>query len=170
MLKEISMQQNNLDTLKSDMDRQLRSDGFVVFYGSPRGFVERPVMDWDIAGRPDYKEFLSVAQQLGVKLVMFHHREFDAAVIDRALEELQEASYEFDDQRDVERRLRELRMYDGFTCALEISFDYQAMTYAYELRTDWYTELNDMLDELDMFPDEEDDDSDNPLSGYYSKN
>ena len=29
------MQQNNLDTLKSDMDAHLKSSGFVVFYGSP---------------------------------------------------------------------------------------------------------------------------------------
>jgi hypothetical protein len=164
------MQQNNLDTLKSDMDAHLKSNGFVVFYGSPRGFIERPVMDWDVTGYPDYKDFLAVAQQLGIKMVVFHHREFEAAVIDRALEELQESTFEFEDQRDVERRLRELRIYDGFTCALEMSFDYQAMTYAFELRTDWYTELNDILDELDVFPDDDDEDTDNPLSGYYSKN
>ena len=164
------MQQNNLDTLKTDMDAHLKANGFVVFYGSSRGFVERPVMDWDVERYPDFKDFLAVAQQLGVKMVVFNHREFTSSVIDRALEELQDASYEYEDQREVERRLRELRMYDGFTCALEISFDYQAMSYAFELRTEWYTELNEMLDELDMFPDEDEDDSNDPLSGYYSKN
>jgi hypothetical protein len=164
------MQQNNLDTLKTDMDSHLKANGFVVFYGSSRGFIERPVMDWDVERYPDFKDFLAVAQQLGVKMVVFHHREFTSSVIDRALEELQDASYEYEDQREVERRLRELRMYDGFTCALEISFDYQAMAYAFELRTEWYTELNEMLDELDMFPDEDEDDSNDPLSGYYSKN
>jgi hypothetical protein len=164
------MQQNNLDTLKSDIDAHLKANGFVVFYGSPRGFIERPVVDWDIDRYPDFKEFVSVAKQLGIKMMVFHYREFESAVIDRALEELQDSSYEYEDQRDVERRLRELRMYDGFTCALEMSFDYQAMTYVFELRTEWYTELNDMLDELDMFPDEDEDDNDTPLSGYYSKN
>ncbi|HYP06123.1 MAG TPA: hypothetical protein VER03_07780 [Bryobacteraceae bacterium] len=163
------MQQNNLDTLKSDMEAYLKSNGFVVFYGAPRGLIERPVVDWDVERYPDFQEFLSVAQQLGVKMVVFHHREFASEVIDHALEELQDASFEFDDQRDVERRLRELRMYEGFTCALELSFDYQAMTYVFELRTEWYNELNDTLDELDMFP-EEDDEDENPLSGYYSKN
>ena len=53
-------------------------------------------MDWDVARYPDYKEFLSVAQQLGVKLVVFHHREFESAVIIAALEELQDNSYEFE--------------------------------------------------------------------------
>jgi hypothetical protein len=164
------MQQNNLDTLKSEMDAYLKANGFVVFYGAPRGFMERPVMDWDVEANPDYKVFLAVAQQLGVKMIVFHHRQFDAAVVDRALEELEDSAYEFEDQRDVERRLRELRMYDGFTCALEVSFDYQAMSYAFELRTPWYTELNDTLDELDVFPDDEEDEGEGPLSGYYSKN
>lgn len=164
------MQQNNLDTLKSDIEAFLRTNGFVVFYGAPRGFVERAVIDWDVDRRPDFRDFLAVAQQLGVKLVVFHHREFESAVLDRALEEMQDASYEYDDQREVERRLRELRMYDGFTCALEVSFDHEQMTYMFELRTEWYTELNDMLDELDMFPGDDDDESENPLSGYYSKN
>jgi hypothetical protein len=164
------MQQNNLDTLKSDIDAYLKANGFVVFYGSPRGFIERPVVDWDVDRFPDFKDFVSVAQRLGTKMMVFQYREFESAVIDRALEELQDTSYEFEDQRDVERRLRELRMYDGFTCALEMSFDYQAMTYVFELRTEWYTELNDMLDELDMFPDEDEDEDDTPLSGYYSKN
>ncbi len=31
-------------------------------------------------------------------------------------------------------------------------------------------ELNNMLDELDMLPDDEEDEDENPLSGYYSKN
>ena len=163
-------QQNNLDTLKSEVEAYLKANGFVVFYGSPRGFIERPVVDWNVEANPDYKEFLAVAQQLGVKMVVFYHRQFDSAVVDRALEELQDAAYEFEDQRDVERPLRELRMYDGFTCALEVSFDYQAMGYAFELRTPWYNELNDTLDELDMFPDGEEDEDEGPLGGYYSKN
>lgn len=164
------MQQNNLDTLKSEMDVYLKSNGFVVFHGSPRGMIERPEVDWDVSRYPDFHDFVSVAQQLGIKLIVFHHREFSSAIVDRALEELQESSYEYEDQRDLERRLRELRMYDGFTCALELSFDFQGVAYLFETRTEWYSELNNMLDELDMFPDEEDDEDENPLSGYYSKN
>ena len=162
------MQQNNLDTLKSEIDAYLSESGFVVFRGHARGIIERPEVEWDTATYPDYRDFLSVPNQLGIRLIVFHHRQFSSAVIDSALEELEESSYEFEDQRDLDRRLRELRVYEGFTCALELSFDHEGMTYFFELRTDWYTELNNLLDELDMLPDDEEDE--NPLSGYYSKN
>jgi len=164
------MQQNNLDTLKSEIDAYLSTNGFVVFRGHARGIIERPEVDWDTTQHPDFRDFLSVPQQLGIRLIIFHSREFKATVIDRTLEELQDSTFEFEDQRELERRLRELRVYEGFTCALELSFDYEGMTYFYELRTDWYSELNNMLDELDMLPDDEEDEDENPLSGYYSKN
>lgn len=163
------MEQTNLDTLKADIDVHLKSKGFIVFRGHARGIVERPEVDWDTARHPDFRDFLGVAEQLGVRLIVFHHREFTSSVIDNTLEELQESAYEFEDQREIERKLRDLRMYEGFTCALELSFDYGNLTYFYELSTPWYTELNNLLDELDIVPDEEDDDE-NPLSGYYSKN
>lgn len=164
------MEQKNLDTLKSEIAPYLRSGGFVVFHGYARGIAERDEVDWDVTRYPDYKEFVGVARELGVRLIVFHHREFSSAIIDRAVTEMQEAAYEFDDQRDIERRLRELRVYDGFTCAVELSFDHGNTTYYFELRTEWYAELNRILDELDLVPDDEEDDDENPLSGYYSKN
>ena len=148
------MQQQNLDTLKSEIEAYLKSHGFVVFYGTPSGLVERPEIGWDSAHYPDFRDFLAVAKQLDIRLVVFHHREFTASILDRAIEELQDAAYDFDDQRDVERRLRELRVYDGFTCSLGLSFEHEKVTYFFELRTEWFTELNTILDELDMFPDE----------------
>lgn len=163
------MPQNNLDTLKSEIESYLTTNGFVIFRGHARGIVERPEVDWDTAAYPDFRDFLSVPHRLGIRLIVFHHREFTSAIIDRTLEELQESTYEFEDQRDLERRLRELRVYDGFTCALELSFDHEGATYFFEIRTDWYSELNNLLDELDMVS-EEDDEDQNPLSGYYSKN
>lgn len=164
------MEQKNLDTLKSEIDSHLKANGFVVFRGHGRGIAERPEVDWDVSRYPDFREFLSVAEQLGVRLVVFHHREFTSSVIDRALDELQESTFEFDDQREVERKLRELRVYEGFTCALELSFEYASVTYFFELQTGWYSDLNDLLDELDMLPGDDEDEDENPLSGYYSKN
>jgi hypothetical protein len=164
------MEQPNLDTLKSEIEGYLKSHAFVVFHGFSRGLVEQPEIEWDTTHYPDFRDFLAVAKQLEVRPIVFHHREFTASIIDRAIEELQDAAYEFDDQRDVEHRLRELRVYDGFTCALELSFEYEDLTYVFELRTEWYSELNTILDELDMFPDDEEDSDENPLSGYYSKN
>ena len=109
--------------------RPFESEGVYRFSRSRARIVERPEVDWDAARHPDYREFLNVAKQLGVRLIVFHHREFTATVIDSTLEELQESAYEFEDQREIERKLRDLRVYEGFTCALELSFDYENLTY-----------------------------------------
>ena len=163
------MEQKNLDTLQSDIDDHLKSKGFVVFRGQARGSLNRSEVEWDVERYPDFREFLNVADQLGIRLIVLHNRQFSSAVIDRTLEELEASGYEYEDQREIERKLRDLRVYDGFTCALELSFDLGGLTYIFEVRTPWYSDLNDLLDELDIMPEGEDEDDD-PLSGYYSKN
>jgi hypothetical protein len=159
----------NLDTLKTEIDSYLRHSGFVVFYGMSRSIDDTPEIDWDTAHYPDYKQFLDVAKELGARLVVLHHREFDSEIIDRALDQLEGTGVEYEDGRHIEARLRELNMYDGFTCVIELSFDYQDVMYMFELRTEWYNELNDILEQLDMAPDDDTDD-DETFGGYYSKN
>ena len=59
-----------------------------------------------------------------------------------------------------------------FTCAIELSFDLQGRIYVFDLRTDWYEELTDLLDELHVLGagDGDDEGDDTPMSGYFSKN
>ena len=160
----------NLDTLRTEIETHLRDSGFLVFHGLSRSIAEKPEIDWDTAHYPDYKAFAGIAKDLGVRLIVMHHRQFDSDIVDRALEEVQESGYEYGDQRQIETRLRELAMYDGFTCVVELSFDHEGVMYVFELRTEWYEELSDILDQLDMTPDDEDDDDDETFGGYYSKN
>jgi len=62
-----------------------------------------------------------------------------------------------------------MRAYEGFTCQIELSFDHAQRTYVFEVRTDWFDELNDMVERIEYsYQDDEEDES--PLSGYYSKN
>jgi hypothetical protein len=159
----------NLDTLKTEIDNHLKTAGFVVFHGFSRGFDVGPQVHWDTQHHPDYKAFADVAKQLGVKLIVVHHRQFDGEILERALDQVEAVGLEYDDQRRLEARLRDLKMYEGFTCAVELSFDYNDTMYLYELRTDWYSELNDILDELDIELDEDEDD-DETFGGYYSRN
>jgi hypothetical protein len=156
--------------LKTDIEAYLKSHGFVVFYGFSRGLDNLPEIDWDTIHHPDFRAFLDVAHQLGVKLIVYHHRDFNSAIVDRAIEELPSGGFDFEDQRQIENRLRELSMYDGFTCMLELSFDHEGLMYVFELRTEWYSELNEILDQLDMSGDEDDDEDDETFGGYYSKN
>jgi hypothetical protein len=160
----------NLDTLKTEIEEHLKKSGFLVFYGFSRGLDDTPEVDWDTFRHPDYKQFLEIAKQLGAKLVVLHHREFSSSIIDRALDEIASAGFEYDEQRQYETRLRELAMYDGFTCVIEMSFDHNSTMYVFELRTDWYNEMNDILEQLDLGAEDDLDDEDDTFGGYYSKN
>ena len=161
----------NLDTLKTEISKALRDSGFIVFHGMSRALDKTPEVEWDTVRYPDYRLFLEVAKELGVKLVVVHHSEFDTAVLDRALSELEDTEIEYEEQRRYEKRLSELKIYDGFTCTVELSFDHNGLTYFFELHTDWFDEANTLLQELDLgsLSDDLDDDNES-YGGYYSKN
>ena len=75
-----------------------------------------------------------------------------------------------EERRAWEKKLRELRAYLGFTCTLEMTFDHGARTYVFDLRTDWYDEFCDLIEDIDAaFPDD-DEDTGSFGSGYFSRN
>ena len=161
----------NLDTLKAEIERYLEEQGFAIFRGFPRMLDSLPLVYWDCDNYPDYKAFLDTAKAANVRLVVYHQHEFSVEQVDSALERLEEIELPREDHRVMERRLKEMRVYDGFTCALELSFDHQGRIYVFDLRTEWYEELTDILDDIHMLTSESDqEDDDTPMSGYFSKN
>jgi hypothetical protein len=97
-----------------------------------------------------------------------HVREFTGEIVENALAGLSDSELERDERRTLELRLNEMRAYEGFVCQIELSFDHAQRTYVFDIRTDWFDELNDLLGRMDDFF--EDDEDENPLSGYYSNN
>jgi hypothetical protein len=161
----------NLDTLVTEILEHLESQGFVVFHGFSRTMDTHPVVYWNIGRHPDFRMFLETARQVGVKMVVFHHREFSPDAIDDALERLEECDLAPEDKLGLESRLGDLRAYQGFTCAVQLSFDYEGRVYVYDLHTDWYLEFLDALDEIDSYvPEEEDEEDEGPIGGYFSRN
>jgi hypothetical protein len=161
----------DLDHLKVEIEEHLKAQGFVIFHGHSRIAGSTPIVYWDTDRCPDYKDFLEVASQSDVRLIVFHSREFTQGHIDDAMERLEAAELPRDDQRPLERRLTALRDYEGFTCHLELSFDHQGRVYYFSLRTEWYEDLLDLLDEIDAsYPDEEEEEGEGPMGGYFSRN
>ena len=161
--------QLDLNTLRSEIADYLEENGFVVFHGYSRLLDDMPIVFWDVDHYPDYRKFLHVARKAGADLMVYHQREFTEDHVDSALIRLEEARLPRDPARTIERRLREMRAYNGFTCALELSFEYHERIYLFELRTEWYEELSTLLDEMDAStPDDDDDES--TMSGYFSRN
>lgn len=160
-----------LDALKSEIADYLSSRGFAVFHGQPRGDDSRGLY-WDAAQYPDFRDFLAVAEALGVKLVVFHHRALTPAALDSALEELEEADVPPEERMPLERRLRELRAYQGLTAVIELSFDYDGRTYVYEVESDWHRQFLETIDEIESYlPEEGDEEGEqDSFGGYFSRN
>jgi hypothetical protein len=160
-----------LDTLKGEIERYLEEMGMTVFYGHTRTLESLQPVFWDCDQYPDFRQFVKSAKTAGVKLIVFHQREFSADQVDDALEQLSGCDMPRDEYDELERRLKELRIYDGQICAIELSFDYEGRVFLFDLRTEWYDDLSDILDEIHIMEAESDDDTGSaPMSGYFSKN
>jgi hypothetical protein len=160
----------NLDTLKHEILDYLGSAGFAIFHGTPGGLDGLPMVLWDTERHPDYRMFLDVAHKAGVKLILFASREFEAAEVDELAEHLDECELSREDYREYESRLRDLRVYEGVTCTLELAFDYNARLHVYEIQPDWFEEFLNIEEELMTRMTDDDIEEDDSLGGYYSKN
>lgn len=160
----------NLDTLRTEIQSFLASEGFQIFHGCSRALDTIPAVYWDCERYPNYRDFLAIAKAADVKIVVYHEQEFTTDQLDEALEHLETAEMPREESRTIERRLKELRSYEGFTCLLELSFDNEGRVYVFDLRTDWYEELADILDEIEFQANDKEEGDDNPMGGYFSRN
>ncbi|MBV8828378.1 MAG: hypothetical protein JO108_04045 [Acidobacteriaceae bacterium] len=160
----------DLETLRTSIEAYLDSSGLSVFhgYGNPVDALNH--MLWDTERRPDFREFVECARKAGSKIISFYYRSFSLDQIDSALDQLEDTNLTREEKRNFETRLRQLQAYEGFTCSVELSFSVEAQIYSFELHTDWYEALNDILAELDAATEEEDEDDEDTLGGYFSKN
>jgi hypothetical protein len=163
----------DLDTLFEEVERTLKAKNFTIFRGNSRGFDTRPQVEWDVDNRPDFREFVDVAEALGIKLIVVQRSKLEAEMIESATERMEMADLPPGDRREYDRDLERLKGYVGFSCSLQLSFDYNGLTYLYDLYTPWYAELLDIADEIDSALDDHARQSSpgGPLGGgYYSQN
>ncbi len=161
----------NLDTLKQEILEYLEHSEFAVFRSAPGALEGLPMVLWDAERYPDYQMFLDTARKTGAKMVSFAAREFDAPEIDDAIDELEECDLSREERRDLETRLRDLRIHEGVTCSIELAFDHHARMYVYEIRPDWYDEFLSIGDEIAVhLPTGQTEQEDDGSFGYFSNN
>jgi hypothetical protein len=160
----------NLDTLKREILTYLEARDFAVFRSAPGTLDGTQMVLWDSENHPDYQMFLEAATKVGVKLILFATREFTPEDISDLLEQLDELTLEREQLRDYQSRLRDLRRYEGQTCALELAFNHDGRLYVYEMQPDWYEEYLTVEDEIASNLAEEDLNEGDSLGGYFSKN
>jgi hypothetical protein len=158
--------QRNLEKLREEIQSYLESHGIAVFHGAPAAVDDECAVYWDSDARPDYREFLAAADAAGARMVALWAEEFDEETIDEALKRLSNSSIAGSERTAMERRLREMRRYDGVICRIEMSFDHAPRAYVFQLRADWFRELDDMLEQIEG----EEDLPEPPQAGYFSKN
>jgi hypothetical protein len=160
----------DLESLRTEMEAYLEDSGLAVFHGFHRMPDSLVQVTWDSAAHPDFREFLGAGQKAGAKLFVFHHESFSLDQVDEALDQLEETDFTREEKRSYETRLRQLQAYEGFTCAVELSFSLEGRVYVYEAHTDWYQALHDIVAELDAALVEDEDEDDGSMGGYFSKN
>ena len=164
----------DLNQLKEEVLQYLKSHNFSVFHGAGRqGDV--PSIHWDAERYPDYRQFLEVAREAEAKIVCLSVRSLTARMLDSTLLELDDADLPQEMEQDMRRRLGQLKDFEGFTSAVELSFDFQRRLYLFVQRAPWYLEFLTIASAIDsaLELDEEFDDDDNeppPRGGYYSNN
>jgi len=158
----------DLDTLQQEIEKALRESPFALFRSLPRG-RDPAVVYWDTDEHPDFHDFLQVARKLSVDVLCFHHRSFAAEEVDDVEEQLAASELTREETRDLERRLKELRGYTGFTCSLELSFDHQGRIYLFHMNANWFEDFLVILDELEGLS-ETRDSEEPPMGGYFSNN
>jgi len=159
----------NLDTLKGEVLAYLGSEGFVVFHGYSRLADTDSFASWDVGRHPDFRRFLEAAKKAGATLIVYHERVFSRPLLEETADRVEATNLTGEERRSLDRRLREFRAYEGFTCALELSFDYQGRVYLFHLSADWYEDYLDLMDEIEAATEEEAEE-DESLGGYYSSN
>ena len=159
----------NLDGLSTEIQKHLEHAGLAVFYSQASAIDSAaPRVLWDCQQHPDFREFVETARAANVKLMVFHQREFTIEQIDEAMEQLAECDLPREEYREFERRLKEMRAFDGFVCEIELSFTHDGCIFIFDLRTDWYRVLSEVIGEIDALMGI-DDDAD-AMGGYFSKN
>lgn len=159
----------NLDTLKTEIEEHLEQTGLAIFYGYSRALDTLPAVEWDCDEYPDFRQFVQAALTAEAKIMVFHQREFSSEQVEDALERLAACDLPAEEAQEFEQRLNELHSYNGSVSAIELSFDYQGRVFMFDLRTEWYEEFSEILDEIQLMTAQEEDD-DTPISGYFSKN
>ena len=162
----------DLDKLREQIQSYLDAEGFVVFHAGSRLPESLPVVYWDTARYSDYQLFLQGAKQLGLPLITFHHRELEADLVEDALADLESAEMPHEEYLRASHRLQELRVWEGFTSVVELSFLHQGQLYVYSRRAEWYEEILELAEEIDDYlnADDIDEDAAGGMGGYFSRN
>lgn len=161
----------DLEALRNEVEAYLEADGVPVFRGFYRILDATNHVSWDADKHPDFRDFVAVGKKAGASIFVYASLAFSLDQVDDAIDMLDEVALSPEDKRSFETKLRQLQAYEGFTCAIDLSFTLDGQTYSFSRESEWYRTLNEITAELDALVESMDDEEeDSGLGGYFSKN
>lgn len=160
----------NLQILKDEILEALRREGMGVFHTEPDLWPADRSIWWDTDRRPEYREFITAAKTAGARMVLFFEQELGEEAIMDAEDALESAGVPPEEYREYSRRIAEMRGYSGFVSRIGIGFSLDGLLYFFELESEWFRELMDLIEELTMSDSPTNGADSDPLGGYYSNN
>jgi len=161
---------NDLNEIAGEIEQYLGENNFIAFHTAAH-LGDTPTVQWDTERHPEFRQFLKAAKQLEVRLICLSLRTLRAPMLDSTLDDLEEAEFPEDLEHEMRRRLEQLRGYEGFTAAVELSFDHDGRQYFYSVRAPWYTEFLSIANTIDTRMEQFDEkDDEGPTGPYYSQN
>jgi hypothetical protein len=170
-----SFMQLNLNSLRAQIEEHLESRRIVVFPSLPRAGDISSTVYWDTSHNADFKAFVAAAEAGGVRLITLFSRELEDELIEETLNQLNQLDMDRDERRTIELHLKEIRAFAGFTCEIELSFELNSRVYVFDLQTEWFSDLNDVIDQIEDLYESEDHEDDNEDDlrlggGYFPRN
>ncbi|GAB4408553.1 MAG: hypothetical protein OHK0021_19030 [Bryobacter sp.] len=169
--------QPNPQTLRDELIAAATAEGFGLFHCEPNSIPVERSLWWDVALHPDYREFFTAAKFSAVKVIYFFEHEFTERELERVEDYLEIAALEEAESRQFRRRLADLRGYKSFLCRVAAGYLQDGLIHWYEVYAPWFLDYIDLLEEVQDAAEEysgldedEDDEGDPPLGGYYSRN
>jgi hypothetical protein len=160
---------NNLDSLLPQIYDALTERHLVLFHAEPRDPGLPTGVYWDVDQHPSHEDFLDAASASGAKIVTLYTRRFSEEQLDEALAQLEDSDIDHKDQKILERQLKDLRVYEGRLCNIELAFTHDSREYVFDVHSEWFDEFGDVMDRIEtsyLMPED-----DSPLDGgYYSRN
>ncbi|MBM3784695.1 MAG: hypothetical protein FJW30_10070 [Acidobacteria bacterium] len=171
----------DLEKLKKEIREYLEKRGVAVFHGLSRLPGEQQVVIWDFELHPDFKEFVTCASALGIKVMHMHERILTQDSWDDIETSLETFELPATAHTDLSRRLKALAPYIGFLAGIELTFDFESRLYIFEARAEFFNEFLELDDEVSLYEvpdfmkdapmgDEDDDDEPRRPTGFFSRN
>jgi hypothetical protein len=163
--------QDNLEKAAREIEDYLRDNRFIVFRGAARSMDDSRFVYWDIHQHPNPIDFLKTAEETGVRLVVLHTERFEESAIEELETALEALGLPRNEQRPLEKRIKDLNAFVGRMVELELSFAFDNQVYIFSISSTWSEEYDDLYEELMLTPPEfEDEEDDAPMGGFFSKN